>query len=416
MYKVTNYCRLCLSKKVKIGFKLNNIPLGEKYFRKKEEAFNQLKFPLTIGWCSNCKNVQLMEVINSNLLWQNYTYLSSQTKAILNHFNHVSNYIVKKFKIKKNDLVIDIGSNDGSLLYFFKKKKIKVLGIDPANNVVKIANHKGIETLKGLFDHKIVQKIKKNYQKPKIITAFNVFAHSEKIREMLLDVKSIMDDDGVFVFEVQYLKDIYNKKILGTFFHEHMYHHSATSLNSFFNSFNLTLFDIKKANVQKGSIIGFVCKKNKRAVSNSIKKILRAEKLNKDTEFLKLIDFKNFINFQKKKCQKILENYKNKVVGAYGAARSGPSLAINLGLNKYLSLLFDDHQLKVGKFSPLNGLKVYPTKDILKFKPNICVVLAYLHLKKIIKKNKKYLNQGGMFLSIYPKPNLISLKNYKKFI
>ena len=230
-YKVSKKCRLCLSKNIKTGLKLKKIPIGEKYFLSQKKAKTQKKIPLTISWCAHCKNVQLNEVINSKNLWNNYTYFSSQTKAILDHFNDVSKIILKRFNLDKNDLVFDIGSNDGSLLNYFKKQKIKVLGIDPAANVVKFANEKGIKTIKGIFDYKISKLICKKYKKAKIITAFNVFAHTENIRGMLRGIKNLLSDDGIFIFEVQYLKDIYKNKILGTFFHEHMYHHSVTSLN-----------------------------------------------------------------------------------------------------------------------------------------------------------------------------------------
>ena len=234
MYKLSNYCRLCNNKNINIVFTLGSIPLGEKYFYEKKNALKAPKYPLTIGHCKICKNVQVMEVINPKILWRNYTYISGQTKAIKNHFKHFAQKTIKKFKLDKNDLVIDIGSNDGSLLKFFKEKKINILGIDPASNITKIANKNGIRTLTSLFNKKVTLKIKKNYKKAKIITAFNVFAHTENLKDMLNCIKSVLDDKGIFIFEVQYLGDVIKKNILGTFFHEHMYQHSITSLNNFF--------------------------------------------------------------------------------------------------------------------------------------------------------------------------------------
>ncbi len=416
MYKYTNYCRLCLNKKIKIGIKLKKMPLGEKYSNKKSFINNFYKFPLSIGWCNNCKNIQTMEVVSPKLLWGDFTYLSSQTKAITDHFKVLSKQIIKRFKLTKSDMVLDIGSNDGSFLKFFKNKKIKVLGVDPASNVAKIAKKNGIETLVNFFGLKIAKKIKKKYKKAKIIICFNTFAHAENMREIIKSINEILDQNGIFIFECQYLNDIYKKKILGTIFHEHMYHHSVTSLNNLFNSFNLDLFDAQRVNIQKGSIIGFVCKKNERKISKNVKKFLKMEKDNGDTSFKKLKNFSNFISLQRNRSDKIMSKYKNKFVGAFGSARSGPTLAINYNVSKYLSIIFDDHPLKVGKYSAFKGLKVHPTKEISTLKPAVLIVLAYLHLKKIIKKNKKYLIKNGKFLSLYPKVELISLKNYKKFI
>ena len=416
MYSTSKYCRLCLSKNIEVNLKLKPIPLGEKYsLNKKDKTFSK-KFPLTIGRCLNCKNVQAMEVIKPKILWQNYTYISGQTKAILDHFKKFSNYTINKFNLKKTDLVLDIGSNDGSLLNCFKKKKIKVLGVDPARNLTKIANNNGINTLTGLFDKKIISKIKKKYQKPKIITAFNVFAHTAKLREMLHSILDILDDNGVFIFEVQYLGDIYQKKILGTFFHEHMYHHSIISLKNFFNLYNMSLFDIEKVNIQKGSIIGYACKGNKFKIKNSVLKMLKSENKTGITKKSKLKDFGKYIKDQKKISDKIFKKFDKKDFAIYGAARSGPLLAENLCDTRYFKYILDDHKMKKNKFSAYKLLKVYPTKYINKFKPELCVILAYLHAKKIVKKNYEYLKNKGSFLILYPRVRLINFNNYKNFI
>lgn len=416
MYIVSKNCRLCLSKDIKVILKLKPIPLGEKYFLSKKKAKNSKNFPLSIGRCSKCTNVQAMEVINPSILWSDYTYISGQTQAILDHFKEFSKNTISKFKLSSKDLVLDIGSNDGSLLSYFKKNKIKVLGVDPAKNLTKIANKKGIKTLTGLFDKKIINKIKNNFQEPKVITAFNVFAHTSKLREMLYSIKNILATDGIFIFEVQYLGDILKKKILGTFFHEHMYHHSLTSLFNFFNNFGMTLFKVQRANIQKGSIIGYVCNKKIFKIENSVTRMLKLEKKNSITNYSNIIKLNNFIQKQRDVSKKIFKKFKEKNFAIYGAARSGPLLAENLCKTTHFKFIFDDHKMKKNKFSGYKSLKVYPTKFINKFKPKLCVILAYLHAKKIIKNNYEYLKNGGSFMILYPRVKLINLRNYKKII
>ena len=332
------------------------------------------------------------------------------------YFKSLSNYILKRFDLKKDDLIIDIGSNDGSFLNYFKKKDIKVLGIDPSNNVAKVANKKGIKTIVNFFNSEIAEKIKNKYKKAKIVTVFNTFAHVENMRDMLKGINNILDENGILIFECQYLGDIYKKKILGTFFHEHMYHHSVTSLNNLFNSMNLTLFDVIKVNVQKGSIVGFVSKKNKFKISKRVKNLIKKEKIKGDINFSSLVKFSDFVLLQREKSKKIIRKFNSKKIAAFGSARSGPTLVNNFGISKFLNYILDDHHLKVCRYTSLNGLIVKPTKDLLKLMPVVCIILAYLHLKKIIKNNKRYLLSGGNFLSLYPKPTLINLKNYKRFI
>ncbi len=417
MYRLTRFCRLCLNKKIKIAFKLSKIPLGEKYFFNKNKALKQKKFPQTIGWCPKCNNVQVMEIINNKLLWQDYTYLSSQTEAILKHFANFTKKTLKRFKLNKNDLIIDIGSNDGSLLKAFKKskKKIRVLGVEPAKNVAQLAEKKNIKTLNKFFDFNLSKLINKKFKKAKIITCFNTFAHSENLRSIMKGIKNILDKDGVFIFECQYLMDIYKNKILGTFFHEHLYHHSVSSLKYFCNLYGMELFDVEPANIQKGSIIGYVGFKKKFEIKKNVENFLKKENFRGSQNLKYLKKFEKFVKLKKKECKKILSNKKSIVTG-FGSARSGPTLAFNYGINDKLKAIFDDHPLKRNKYTGLNGLPVYPTKMINSFNNNISVILAYLHSKKIIRKNLKYLKAGGKFLTIYPNPKLIHYKNYKKFI
>lgn len=412
MYKISKHCRLCNSKEINVLLKLKPVPLGEVYFAKKYLSEKVRSYPFSLGMCKSCKNVQTMEVVKSKLLWNNYTYFSSQTKYILKHFKNISNKIIKKFKLKKEDLVFDIGSNDGSLLNFFKIKNINVLGIDPADNLVKFSNKRKIKTLRGLFDYKASKEILKKNKRPKIITAFNVFAHTEDLRGMVRGIKYLLADDGVFIFEVQYLNDIYDKKILGTFFHEHMYHYSLYTLKKLFNSFGMSLFDAEKVNIQKGSIIGYVKKKNF-PESKGIKKLLKNEKIKKINCKEMLKKFEKFIKIEKKKSEHIFKKYEK--ISAYGAARSGPVLAENLCVPEKFDFIFDDHKMKFNKYSGYRSLKVLPTKCIKTLKPDLCVILAYLHSKKIINQNREYIKKGGNFLILYPRVKLINSKNYKKY-
>jgi len=417
MIKTSNYCRLCNYKKLSKKLILKPIPLSEK-FNSKPFNKNSLKnFPISLGHCENCKSVQTNEVVSPNLLWSDFTYLSGQTKFIVNHFKNLADQFKKRFDLKKNDLILDIGSNDGTFLNFFKKKGMKVVGVDPAKNLATLANKKGIFTYGEFFNNKTIKKIKRKYKKKaKLILCFNTFAHSENLRDIVKNIHDILDERGVFVFECQYLRDIYDKKILGTIFHEHMYHHSISSLSNLFDYFNLNLYDAKLVNIQKGSILGFVTKNKSK---NKTKEILKLKNIEKKKGYIsnkKFDDLRKFINHQKKKAKRIIKQFDKNKIGSYGSARSGPTYALNFSLSKCIKFIFDDHPLKVNKFTSFLNIKVLPTKDISKIKPFLLIILAYLHSKKIIKSNLNYLKNGGAFLLVYPEIILINKKNYKKFI
>ena len=414
-YKNISNCRICKSEKIKIIFTLAEIPIPEVYNKNKKVALKKKRFPQTIVRCSNCKHIQIKETINQKNLWKNYTYYSNQTKAIESHFKKLATKIISNYNLKNNDLVVDIGSNDGTFLKMFKKKT-KVLGIDPAKTVANYAIKKNkIPTLINYFDKRAVTKIEKKYKKPKIVLAFNVFAHTPSMINFVKNVKKILDTEGIFIFEAQYLGDILQNNILGTFFHEHISHHSIYSLNKLFNSFNLKFLKIENINIQKGSILGFVThEKNKIKPDTSVKKFILNEKKNK-INTVKIL--KNFYKNVKKNAdiaKKLTQNYK--VISGFGAARSGPTLLRNFKIENKINLILDNHPMKVNRYTPSSGIKILNSSNLLKLKPKLTIILAYLHNKKIIKKNLKYIKSGGVFMILYPYPRLINNKNYRKYL
>ena len=412
MFVKSNHCRLCKSKKIKIGLDLGSVKIAEKYSHKKFKKIP--KFPLSIGACSKCKNIQTMEIVDLKFLWQDYTYLSGQTPSIVNHFKDISTRILEKQKIEPNDYIIDIGSNDGTLLKNFHKK-MNVLGVDGAKNVAKIANRAGIKTINKFFDHNLSKEIKNKNGKAKIITCFNSFAHTPDLNTIIKGIKNLLDENGIFVFECQYLGDIYKNKIIGTFFHEHLYHHSLTSLNNLCNSHGLNFYHVEKANIQKGSIIGYISiKKIKK--TKIFKELFKREKTMNYLSIKKLESLKKYIITQKNNFKKLTKDAKPDEIAYYGSARSAPIFIENYGMENKVKYLFDDHKLKIGKFSPLTNQKVLPTNRIYKKKIKIIIILAYLHSKKIIKKNLKFIKNGGKFIIAYPEIIKVDKSNYKKII
>lgn len=414
-FKTISSCRLCRSKKLRTVFSLKDIPIPEVYEKNIKLAIEKRRFPQTIIRCLNCKHIQIKEIIDQTKLWDNYTYFSNQTKDIENHFKKLATNIVKSYNLKKSDLVIDIGSNDGTFLKMFKNKT-KVLGIDPAKTVANYAIKKNkVPTIINYFDYKTVLKIKKKYQKAKVLLAFNVFAHTPSMIKFVKNVKRILDAKGIFIFEAQYLKDILQNNILGTFFHEHISHHSIYSLKKLFNTENLKFVKIENINIQKGSILGFVThKENKIKRYHSVKKFIEFEKKNNINTHKEIFNFYKNVKKNKKLAIKFTKSFNN--IYGFGAARSGPTLLRNFNIENKIKYIFDDHKMKVNKYTPASAIKIIPTNKLYKLMPDLTVILAYLHNKKIVRKNLVYLKKGGTFMILYPKPKLINKNNYNSFI
>ena len=296
------------------------------------------------------------------------------------------------------------------------RNKTKVLGIDPAKTVANYAIKKNkIPTIINYFDNKTVLRIIKKYQKAKIVLAFNVFAHTPSMINFVKNIKKILDTKGIFIFEAQYLKDILHNNILGTFFHEHISHHSIYSLKKLFNAENLKFIKIENINIQKGSILGFVThKENKIKESHLIKKLIKLEKKYNVNTHKKILDFYKNVKKNKNLATKLTKNFNN--ICGFGAARSGPTLLRNFNIENKIKYIFDDHKMKINKYTPVSAIKIIATSKLYKLMPDLTVILAYLHNKKIIKKNIVYLKKGGTFMILYPKPKLINKKNYLNFI
>ena len=199
-YRRRKNCRLCGSNEIEECFKLKSTPPANAFIEKEKISEEQEHFPLEIFFCKECYHVQILDIVDPKILFENYVYVSGTSPVFVKHFEDYANYILENFSELRNSLVIDVGSNDGTLLHFFKKEGNRVLGIDPAKEISKEANNQGIETLNGFFDYNYSQEIKKKYGKAGIITANNVFAHIDDLNDFVHGVRELLSDDGIFVF------------------------------------------------------------------------------------------------------------------------------------------------------------------------------------------------------------------------
>jgi len=410
-------CRLCNSKSVKVVVPLKAIPVGEHYFEDKLDR--DIRYPIDLYQCVECTAVQTLDDIGSEFLWSGYTYFSGQTKGIVNHFEKFVDSLADKLKNIQTLSVFDVGSNDGTLLSKFRDKGCRVFGIDPSDTAVKRAKEIGIQTYLGLFSDTVVDELPQEWRKVDIITAFNVFAHSADMQGMINGIKKMLNQDGLFYFEVQYLLEISKKKLLGTIFHEHMIHYSTTSAENFLIKNGLRLIDFEINNIQNGSII--FCASLEGSKYPTSNKIKLQKDLEKDSGILGEMwgqEFLKYIQDQSDQVKKIIEDYYKRNIGivGYGAARSGPTLAIQYGLEYKIEYLIDDHASKVGKYGTFRALKVYPTSHLYKQGEKLVVIFAWIHTKNIIKNHIDYINSGGEFLLLWPFVKIINKSNVAEYI
>jgi SAM-dependent methyltransferase len=402
-YRTT--CRLCGRNPLERVVKFDPIALPMKFELTKEAAQRAELFPINLYMCSDCGHVQQLEVVDDEALWVGYTYQSAHAPVMPQHFKDVAAKVMAKYKPEPGSLVIDIGSNDGSFLRPFKEAGYRVLGIEMVKEIAKQATENGIETIGEPLSPKIAEEVRRKYGGAAIVTAFNVLAHSDDLHSMAKAIQGLLDPKGVFVFEVQYLMDVIEKTLVATIFHEHLSHHSVKSMQQFLSAYYMNIIDVDRVPIQHGSIIGYVQFANGPRMRNPYVDYLieREKKMGLDKPAT-LLKFAEDIYKLRADCESLVATWKSEgaTVAGYGAAMSGPGLISMLGLKDTIEYILDDHQQKVGKFSPGDGIPVVPTAELLARQPDYCVILAWVHSQRIIDQNSEYLARGGKFVVLCP--------------
>lgn len=405
-------CRLCDSSNVICVLELKPIPLSENYCSDRASGKDAERYPIDLFMCVECGHVQQLDVVDSKSLWDNYSYFSSMANGMLEHFADIRDMLLEKYHPAKGSLVIDIGSNDGSLLRAFKDSGFNVLGIDPAIEVARQATESGIPTLPELMSLDLARKIKLDHGKADIICAFNVFAHADDLGGMVDSIKELLSDEGIFIFEAQYLLDILDKNIIATIFHEHISHHSVKPMVGFMERHGMELISVSRSQIQHGSLIGVVQHKGgKYSIDGTVGKLLQIEENRQLDKVQTLYDFAERVKYQKAQMEAFVERLKAQgaSVAGYGAARSGPTLISQMGLTDVIEYIVDDHPQKIGLYSSGDGIKILPTSDLYVKMPDYTVILAWVHAQKIIANNRRYLEEGGKFIVLCPNISVVSL-------
>ncbi len=384
-------CRSCENTKLKRVVSLGYQPLANNLLNKQNEKCEL--YPLEVNYCEKCHNCQLSVSVDPKKMFSNYLYTSSTSKIFQEHFVKASEKYIKDFKLnKKRSYIIDIGSNDGiALKPFIDKGFKKILGVEPAKNLAKLANKKKIKTFNGFLDKKNLKKIKKGAD---LILASNVFAHSDKLQEMAECMFKLLSKKGTIIIEVQYLMNTLKDLTFDNIYHEHYNYWSLTSLTNFFKKFDSVIFRSEKVDTHGGSIRVYIKKNKKTKIEKSVKQMLKEEEK---------FGIKKFNTYKKfgEKVYEIRENIRrnikkikknSKLIIGYGAPAKATTALNFFGISKEIDFVVEDNKLKHNKYIP--GVNI-PIKDKSKItnKQNTLIVLAW-NFYNDIKKNNSELSEN----------------------
>ena len=268
-------CRICdKSDFVKI-LDLGEMPPANSFLKREDLDKPEQKFPLIVYFCKNCKLLQLLDVVNPEILFRHYDYLTSASKPLVNHFIEMAQELVQKFVKSKDDLVVEIGGNDAVLLASIKDR-CRVLNIEPAGNVAELSRQKGVETIEEFFNKELAEKIFKKYGITKVIVANNVIAHIDDLKSVFDGIKTLIGDEGVFVFEVHWVGNLIGEGGFDQIYHEHLSYFSLLSLMNLIHRFDLKVFDVQLVPIHGQSLR--VCVRKNFDVLTSVDRFLKKEK------------------------------------------------------------------------------------------------------------------------------------------
>ena len=380
-------CRSCGNKKLKRVVSLGYQPLANNLLDKKNNDSDL--YPLEVNFCENCFNCQLSVSVDPKKMFTNYLYTSSTSKIFRDHFIKASTKYIKEFNLKPNkSYIIDVGSNDGVALKPFKDLKFKkILGIEPAKNLAKLANKNKIKTFNGFLNKKNLRKIKKGAD---LILASNVFAHSDNLKEMAECMLKLLNKNGVIIIEIQYLLNTLKDLTFDNIYHEHYNYWSLLSLTKFFKNFDLKIFNAEKIDTHGGSLRVYISKSSKKKIHTNVKKLL-----NEEIKF-GLKNYKTYLNFGKKVYEirkNVLRNLtklkqKEKKIIGFGAPAKATTALNFYGITDQIDFIVEDNPLKHNKFIP--GVKIpIKNKSQIKDNDNTLIVLAWNFFNDIKKNNSK---------------------------
>lgn len=398
-------CRYC---KHPANFKFldyGRMPLVNRFISSKKEFKNEKKYSLDLYYCDNCGLVQIGTIVDPKILFKDYIYFSSTSEAFKLHGKKLAESFMKRFGLNSDSLVVEIASNDGCVLESFKRLNIGHLGVEPASNIAKAANDKGIRTENEFFNFETAKKIREKYGPADVIFGMNVFAHVPEIHDFVRGLKHLLKQKGILAIESPYLTDFIKNIEFDTVYHEHVNYLSLRAMKNLFAQFNMEVIDAEWQDMHGGSMRYFIANKSEHLISKNVGKYLLLEResgLDKKETYIKFASNAAKVkNTLLSLLQKLKED--NKKIAGYGASAKGVVLLNYSGIDgKYLDYVVDKSAHKQNKYLPGVHLPVYDPKKLAEDKPDYVLLLAWNFADEIMRQQAAYREHGGKFIVPIP--------------
>lgn len=401
-------CRICFSGDLPVILSLGHTPLANSLLKAHELGQEEPRYALELAMCTSCSLVQIKETVAPELLFRNYLYFTSFSETMLKHAQALSAAVTTERKLGQASLVVEIASNDGYLLQYYKEQNIPVLGIEPAKNVAVVSIEKGIETISEFFNAELAASLVAKGAQADVIHANNVLAHVADLHSVVSGIAILLKPDGIAIIEVPYLKDMIDGTEFDTIYHEHLCYYSLSSLDVLFRQHQLYINDVQRIPLHGGSLkltLGKTDQPNQSVID------LRENEMRWGMQELSYYqDFAQHIESLRVQLLDLLKSLKSegKTIAAYGASAKGSTLLNSFQIGKtYLDFIVDRSSAKQGYFSPGTHLPILSPQILTEAMPDYLLLLTWNFAEEIIEQQAEYRKLGGRFIVPIPKLEIV---------
>jgi len=404
-------CRVCGSDRLYLFLSLGPQPLANAFLSDTNRFGSESRYPLDVYFCESCSLVQLLDVIDPEVLFREYIYVTGTSETIAAHNVSYARAVVDLLRLGESDLVVEIASNDGSLLQQFRACGVKTLGIEPARNLAEIARAKGIATIDRFFESEVGKCVRGSHGPARAVIANNVLAHVDETRDFLCGARELIADDGLVIMEVPYLRDLVNRLEYDTIYHEHLCYFSATTLARLCEAADLSLVRVDYVPVHGGSLRMYAGRREYHpSHTPAVMELLEQERREGLTSRERYVKFAGEVAENRRAILNLLENLsaKRKVIAGYGAPAKGNTLLNYCGIkNDLIEYVVDANPHKQNKWLPASHIPVVQESHLKEHHPDYVIILPW-NLKGEITEQLSYIREwGGKFVIPIPELEVI---------
>lgn len=411
-HHLADRCRSCAGRNIVPFLSLGCTPLANAFLHTPDEFASEARYPLDVYFCETCALVQLLDVVDPAILFRNYIYVTGTSDTMAAHNRAYAHTMVESAALGREDLVIEIASNDGSLLACFRQHGVRVLGIEPARNLAAVSRARGIATLSDFFSETLAPKVRAEYGPARLVVANNVLAHVDDTVGFLAGCRELLAEDGRLVVEAPYLGDMLENLEYDTIYHEHLCYFSIGALLHLYAAAGLAIVNVERVPVHGGSLRVSAMRRQQTGPMHA-PEVLAQASAERDAGLHDIARYRRFaheVARNRQLLRGLLEDLRDqgKSVAAYGAPAKGNTLLNYCGIDTALvSFTVDKNPLKVGLYTPGMHIPVLDPGALLTHAPDYVLILAWNFADEIMRQQQGYRAAGGRFIIPVPEPRII---------